>query len=169
MPHDVQQPNKPNKPPNPKGKPLGIPKWGWAAAIGIGLLIGIVLLKRSGSSAASGTGSDAGSNSSPLGSNDSGSGGGVVASPPPPNSPGVPTVTTEQQIPQTPYVTPGGVEIGTYGTTATKNIDLSNTQPTNYVPPTATAGGYTVPAPVAGAPTVSTPISYSTGHGPQIG
>jgi hypothetical protein len=80
MPREVHPPAKPNgKNPKVKGKPLGIPMWGWIAGAVLGLVIGYILIKNRGSSA-----SDSGTGSSPLaGDQSSGSGGGVVASPPP--------------------------------------------------------------------------------------
>lgn len=73
--------NPAQKPPTPKGKgPMGIPVWGWIAAVVIGLAIAYVFAKKTGA-ASQDTGS--GSDSNPLGSSDSGTGGGVVAPPPP--------------------------------------------------------------------------------------
>jgi len=70
---------KPKAP--PKGKGLGgIPTWGWIAAIGAGLVIGYIILKRSGTSSSTTTPE---STPSPLGQNDSGSGGGGGVSAPP--------------------------------------------------------------------------------------
>lgn len=86
MPLETNTPAKaPGANPKVKGKPLGIPKWGWVAGIAVGLLIAYVAVKKSGSIAsASDSGqSPASSSGSPLAGNDSGTGGGVVASPPP--------------------------------------------------------------------------------------
>lgn len=69
---------------SPKGKPLGIPMWGWVAAIAGGLVLAYFIARKSRSSTSpeeSGTAGQSGS--SPLGANDSGAGGGVVAPPPP--------------------------------------------------------------------------------------
>lgn len=74
----------PNAAPNPAAKkapPLGIPTWGWVAAIAIGLVVGFVIYKKSGTASAD-TGT-AGSSPFPLGDQSGNSGGGgVVASPP---------------------------------------------------------------------------------------
>lgn len=46
----------PKKPPvSAKGKPLGIPMWGWFAAAAVGILIGYTLLRKSSGSLAGGT------------------------------------------------------------------------------------------------------------------
>jgi len=80
MPNEVQPKPGAKNGKSVKGKPLGIPMWGWIAGAAIGLIIGYILVKRSGSSSAS---SDTGTGPSPLGGSNSGTGGGVVASPPP--------------------------------------------------------------------------------------
>lgn len=81
-------PNPPAGKPAPKtkGKPLGIPTWGWIAAIAIGLVVGYVVLKKSGSSTAATTADQSsGSSPSPLGDQTGAGGGGIVAVPPPPS------------------------------------------------------------------------------------
>lgn len=76
---------KPNPNAPKKGAPLGIPKWGWIVGIGLGLIIGYMVIKKSGSGS-SGS-SSSGSDSSPLGNSDSGAGGGSVAGTPAPKNP----------------------------------------------------------------------------------
>lgn len=75
----------PAKVPAKKGGMGGIPKWGWIAGGAIGLVIGYMIVKKSGSSTTpdATAGNDTGSSANPLGTSNSGSGGGVVASPPP--------------------------------------------------------------------------------------
>lgn len=87
MPREIAAPKK-----APVGKkpPLGIPKWGWVAAIGAGLLIGYLVLKKSNSSSSSDQSS--GTETSPLGQS-SGTGAGAVASPAPTNNPILQTLT----------------------------------------------------------------------------
>jgi hypothetical protein len=152
MPREVQPPVKK---PGAKGKPLGIPTWGWIVGGVLGLVIGYMLVKRSGSSAAA-SGSDSGS--SPLGSPDSGTGGGEPSPPPIPPTPsqigggnGDPISTPMEQDPTAPesQVFHGAPSI----------------MPSQSVIQTAT-GSYQVPAATPGiAPTT---ISTSTGHGPQL-
>jgi hypothetical protein len=75
---------QPQPKPKVKGKPGGLPTWAWIIGAVAGLIIGYMIYKKSGGSS-SGDISGVGS-SSPLGTQDTGSGGGVVASPPPGNS-----------------------------------------------------------------------------------
>lgn len=83
MPEIKPQVKTPPKGQGIKGKgPMGIPIWGWIAAIVIGLAIAYIFAKKSGA-ASQDTGSESGPN--PLGGSDSGMGGGVVA-PPSPNT-----------------------------------------------------------------------------------
>lgn len=72
-----------NGAPKPKGKPGGIPIWGWVAAGVLGLVIAYVITRKSGlGSSSSDSGTAGTSGSSPLGSSDAGnSAGGVVAPP----------------------------------------------------------------------------------------
>lgn len=65
-----------------KGKPFGIPMWGWIAAAAVGIIVGYILLKNSGASAATSAGaSSVPSAGAPADSSDQGSG--VVAAPAP--------------------------------------------------------------------------------------
>ncbi len=87
MPDPNPQVQKPTPKPGQgiKGKgPMGIPIWGWIAAVVIGLGIAYVFAKKTGA-ASQDTGSTE-SDSIPSGA-DSGMGGGVVAPPPPATSP----------------------------------------------------------------------------------
>lgn len=65
-----------------KGKPLGIPMWGWIAAAAVGLIIGYVLLKRSSANAAnSAPASSTTPSANGAGADSSGSGGGIAIPP----------------------------------------------------------------------------------------
>lgn len=80
MPHEIQKGNTATKP-GAKKAPLGIPTWGWVAAIALGLVIGYLMIKNKGANAAGSSSTDS-SGTNPLGSSGN-SGGGAVASPPP--------------------------------------------------------------------------------------
>jgi hypothetical protein len=75
----------PAKTPVKKGSLAGMPKWAWIGAAGIGLIIGYMIVKKSGGSPTppAAAGSDSGSSANPLGVPNSDTGGGVVAAPPP--------------------------------------------------------------------------------------
>lgn len=90
----------------PKGRGLmGIPTWGWIAAVAIGLAIAYIFAKKSGA-ASQDAGSESGPN--PLGGSDSGAGGGVVA-PPPPATYTAPPDSTGQSGTDQPHSTPADI------------------------------------------------------------
>lgn len=154
MPREVQAPVKK---PGTKGKPMGIPTWGWIVGGVLGLVIGYMLVKRSGSSATT-SGSDSGSG--PLGSPDSGTGGGQPSPPPIPPTPA--QVGGGNGDP----INPGGPEMADPTSPQSQIFHGAPTiMPSPSVVQTAT-GSYQVPAATPGiAPTT---IGTSTGHGPQL-
>lgn len=81
MPREVAPP-KPGTKPGTKKAPLGIPTWGWIAAIGLGLVIGYLMIRNKGSAASDNSSAES-SGESPLNSPTGKSGGGGVASPSP--------------------------------------------------------------------------------------
>ncbi len=141
---------------NTKGKPLGIPKWGWIVGIALGLVIGYMVLKKSKSSSG-GTIADtsSGSDSSPLGNSDSGSGGGASSGSVPTN----PFIISGNNT-QGPGSDPGAVPPGGDSSTQTNPSTplATQTQPIQYanvpepslppyapIPGTATHPGGNVP------------------------
>lgn len=88
MPTDAKVGNpRANGKPGKKQGLMGIPTWGWIVGIALGLVVGYLVIRKSGSSSTSTTGSSSGSDSSPLGNSESGTGGGAVAGSPTPNNP----------------------------------------------------------------------------------
>lgn len=89
-----------------KGKPLGIPPWGWVIGIALGLIIGYMVLRNRGSSGGSSSDTSSGSGSSPLGNTDSGPGGGASSGSPSQN----PVVVSSGLDTQGAGSNPGAVE-----------------------------------------------------------
>lgn len=104
----------------PKGKPLGIPAWGWIVAVAIGIIVGYVVLKRSPSSNAAVGGTEAGSSDSSPDTEDSAS-----------NSPG--DIALPLDILQALGLRPsgGGASAGTSSSGAPSGGDSSSTASTN--------------------------------------
>jgi hypothetical protein len=161
MPHEVKPP--PGKKPNTKGKPLGIPIWGWIAGAAIGILVGYYFIKKgSGQSADSSSGSD----SSPLGGPDSGDGGGSASPPSIPPTPaqvgggnGDPTAVPSEISPGFEGVTPIGNKFDWTGTgsgSPTNTVVPGVTTPITNIPVTSTVGN-----------TVTATTGLS-GHGAQL-
>lgn len=110
-----------------KGAPLGIPKWGWVVGIALGLIVGYMVIKKSGSS--SSNGSSSGSDSSPLGNSDSGSGGGASSGSSSPNNP----VIIGAGGTQTPTSDPGAVS-GTGDSSTSTNPAFTPSEPASSFP-----------------------------------
>lgn len=76
----------PKPKPKGKGKALGIPKWGWIAALAIGLVIGYILLRKSssagGSNPAPETSGNPSAGESGAGQSSGDGGGGAIGVPP---------------------------------------------------------------------------------------
>lgn len=132
-----------NPKPKPKGKALGIPKWGWIAAVAIGLIIGYILLRRpSGASAGNAAPDTSGNPSAGVSgaATDSGGGGGAI---------GVPPNFLD-------YLKAIGVAGGTSGqTSATATTDSPGNQtPGSFamVPDPITPGNFVAGDPVTGQP-----------------
>lgn len=87
--------NKPKGKPT-KGKPLGIPLWGWIAAAAVGLILGYMLLKRSSASAANSAPAPSSNPSDNGAGADSGGGGGIAI--PPGTNPGSANTPTQDLI-----------------------------------------------------------------------
>jgi hypothetical protein len=141
MPPDAKVANtKTGKPPAQKGKPLGIPKWGWIVGIALGLIIGYMVIRKSRSSSGIGTsGTGAGSDSSPLGNSDSGSGGGASIA-----SPTTPDLLSALGVTNTGSADPGTVD-GNGDSSTSTNPDTSSTISPGYIPATgvgAVAAGF---------------------------
>lgn len=77
MPEASPKPKAPTK-----GKPMGIPVWGWIAAVAAGLVIAFIIAKKSSASTSPVDAGNVGA-TSPLGSQSDNSGAGVVAPPAP--------------------------------------------------------------------------------------
>lgn len=88
MPTEAQLNTDPTPKPKPKGKgkALGIPKWGWIAALAIGLVIGYILLRKSssagGSNPAPETSGNPSAGESGAGQSSGDGGGGAIGVPP---------------------------------------------------------------------------------------
>lgn len=179
MPTQTKATVKPKGKPS-SGKPLGIPMWGWVAAVAMGLIVGYFLLKRSGAI----TSAPGSTNDSPsVGSGaDSGGGGGTIAIPP-----ANPTGTSADQISTMQDPGPGNTAQLSSQTTTLGNGPISppggffstptapyeappggffSAPPPQVIAPPGGFFGGSTPAPAPSAPT--TGVAGGTNRGNQL-